>query len=191
MISQEDFLTTLIKKLDEYSIPYMLAGSVASSLHGQPRATRDVDIVIAATKEQVLNLVKALGENYYVSPSAIQEAFAHNSMFNVIDSISAWKADFIIRKNRPFSKSEFERKRIATIKGFNVWVASPEDTILSKLDWAKASASEQHFRDALGVAVVQYERLDMHYLHKWARELSVEIVFNQLLEQAKKQIHSE
>lgn len=191
MISQEDFLTNLIKELDRHGIPYMLTGSVASSLHGQPRATKDVDIVIAAAKEQVLNLVKALGENYYVSPNAIQEAFAHNSMFNVIDSVSAWKADFIIRKDRPFSKNEFERRRIAAIKGLNVWVASPEDIILSKLDWAKASGSEQQFRDALGVAVVQYDRLDVNYLRKWARELGVDIVLNQILEQAKRQIHSQ
>jgi len=122
MTSQEDFLEALIKKLNQQDIPYMLSGSVSSSLHGQPRATKDVDIVIAPTKQQVLNFARALGESYYVSLDAVRNAFAHNSMFNVIDNQSGWKADFIIRKDRPFSHQEFERRDTAKIKGLDVWI---------------------------------------------------------------------
>ena len=190
MTSQADFLQGLIEKLGRQNIPYMLSGSVSSSLHGQPRATKDVDIVIAPTEEQVLNFARTLGETYYVSLEAVREAFAHNSTFNVIDNQSGWKADFIIRKDRPFSKKEFERRCTAKIKQLDVWVSSPEDIILSKSEWAKDSQSEQQFRDAFGVAMVQGNRLDRDYLHKWAKELQVESSLKQLLKQAKKLLDS-
>ena len=191
MTSQEDFLGKLINKLNELSIPYMLSGSVSSSLHGHPRATQDVDIVIAPAEEQLMNFVESLGPDYYVSFEAVRDAFAQSSMFNVIDNKYGWKADFIIRKERPFSLREFERKSLSKVKDMDVWITSPEDTILCKLEWAKDSRSEQQFRDALGVAVVQWENLDRNYLHKWAKELQVENSFQQLLKQAEKLVKAE
>jgi len=190
MTSQEDFLGRLIKKLNEQNIPYMLSGSVSSSLHGQPRATKDADIIIAPAEEQLIAFVKSLGDDYYVNPDAARDAFKNKSVFNVIDIHNSWKADFIIRKNRPFSEKEFERRCAAKIKQLDVWVTSPEDIILSKLEWAEDSQSEQQFQDALGVATVQYDRLDKDYLHKWAKELQVETSLKQLLQQAKKLLDS-
>jgi hypothetical protein len=190
MKSQEDFLEKLIEKLNEQNIPYMISGSVSSSLHGQPRATRDVDIVIAPTEKQLLDFVNSLREDCYFSLEAVRQALAHKSTFNVIDNQSSSKVDFIIRKDRPFSHQEFRRRCTVKIKGIDVWATSPEDTILSKLEWAKDSHSEQQFRDALGVAVVQWDRLDMDYLHKWAKQLQVESSLEQMLEQAKKLLES-
>ncbi|HUT44742.1 MAG TPA: hypothetical protein VMX36_00590 [Sedimentisphaerales bacterium] len=94
----------LIKVLDGCSIPYMISGSFGSSYHGRPRATKDFDIVIAPTEKQLLRFVESLGEDYYVSLEAVRGAFAKNSMFNIIDSLSGWKADFILRKARAFSR---------------------------------------------------------------------------------------
>ena len=190
MTSQENFLEKLIKKLNEQNIPYMLSGSVSSSLHGQPRATNVAEIVIAPVEEQLIDFVKSLGDDYYVSHDAAREAFKNNSMFNVVDIRSSWKADFIICKDRPFSREEFQRRRKANIMGLDVWVVSPEDVILSKLEWAKNSESNQQYRDALGVATVQYDRLDRDYLYKWAKELQVESSLEQLLGKAKKLLDS-
>jgi hypothetical protein len=186
MTSQDDFLKRLVKVLGDCSVPYMVTGSFGSSFHGQPRATRDVDVVIAATEKQLLRFVESLGQDYYVSVEAVRSALADNSMFNIIDNQSGWKVDFILRKDRPFSRQEFERKCVIKLKGIDVWVASPEDIILAKLEWAKDSRSEQQFRDALGVAVVQWSSLDVDYLHKWARELSVEDPLRRVLEQAQR-----
>lgn len=191
MTSPEDSLQRLIEKLNQQGIPYMLSGSFSSSLHGQPRATRDVDIVIAPTEKQLLEFSESLGEDYYVSREAVRDALAHNSMFNIVDNQSGWKADFILCKDRPFSHQEFKRKCLTKIRDLDVWVTSPEDTILSKLEWAKDSQSEQQFRDALGVAVVQWDHLDADYLLKWAKELQVEDSLKRLLEQARKLVETE
>jgi len=185
MTSQNDFLKKLVKALDNCSIPYMLSGSFSSSFYGQPRATQDADIIIATTEEQLIAFVKSLGDDYYVSDDTTREALKNNSMFNVIDIQNSWKADFIIRKNRPFSIEEFTRRQKANIMGLDVWIVSPEDIILSKLEWAKNSESGQQFLDALGVAIVQYDRLDRDYLYKWAKELQVESSLERLLKQAK------
>ncbi len=190
MTSQENFLEKLIKKLNEQNIPYMLSGSVSSSLHGQPRATNDADIVIAPAEEQLIAFVKSLSDDYYVNPDAAREALKSNSMFNVVDIRNSWKADFIICKDRLFSREEFRRRRKADIMGLDVWVVSPEDVILSKLEWAKNSESGQQYRDALGVATVQYDCLDRDYLYKWAKELQLEGSLEQLLKQAKEQLNS-
>jgi len=94
--------------------------------------------------------------------------------------------DLIIRKGRPFSLEEFRRRMLGNIVGIQVFVVSPEDAILSKLEWSKAGESERHFRDALGVAVVQWESLDKEYLRKWARELNIEDLLETLLSNAEK-----
>lgn len=189
MTSQDEFLKKLIKVLGDFSIPYMISGSFSSSYHGRPRATKDIDIVIAPTEEQLMEFVESLGQDYYVSLEAVRDAFVNNSMFNIIDNLSGWKADLILRKARAFGRQEFNRKSNVEIGGFEVWVTSPEDIILSKLEWSKDSQSEQQFGDALGVAVVQWDRLDVNYLRKWAKELQVRDSLEQLLEQAERLVN--
>lgn len=186
MTNQDDFLRKLVEMMDASSIPYMICGSFASSFHGQPRATRDVDIVVAPTEKQLLDFVESLGGDYYVSLSAVREAFAHQSMFNIIDNQSGWKADFVICRDRPFSRQEFERRHRINMKELSIWVTSPEDIILSKLEWARDSCSQQQFRDALGVAAVQWGGLDLDYLRRWAKELKVGESLQQLVEQAER-----
>jgi len=190
MTSQETSLQILIEKLNQEGIGYMLSGSFSSSLHGRPRATNDADIIIAPSEEQLIAFVKSLGDDYYVNPDAARDSFKNNSMFNVIDIRNSFKVDFIIRKDRPFSREEFQRRQKSNIMGLDVWVVSPEDVILSKLEWARESESSQQFQDALGVAVVQYDCLDRDYLYKWAKELQVESSLEQLLKQAKEQSNS-
>ncbi|MBN1805654.1 MAG: hypothetical protein JW837_10415 [Sedimentisphaerales bacterium] len=190
MTSQASFLQILIEKLNQAGIEYMLSGSYSSSLYGLPRATNDTDIIIEASKEQLTAFIKSLGDDYYVNPSTALEALSNRAMFNVIDIHNSFKADFIIRKDRPFSREEFQRRQKSTIMALDIWVVSPEDVILSKLEWAKESKSSQQFQDALGVVVVQYGKLDKDYLYKWAKELQIETSLEQLLKSAEEQLKS-
>ena len=186
MTSQEDFLQRLVTALNNAGIAYMLSGAIGSGFHGQPRATNDIDIVIAPTETQLRTFTGSLGEDYYVSFEAVREALKNNSMFSVIDVQSSWKADLIICKKRLFSLEEFKRRQIVNIMGLDVWILSPEDVILSKLEWSRNQETGNQFRDALGVAIVQWDNLDRDYLNKWAKELQVESLLGQLLGQAEK-----
>lgn len=186
MTSQREFLEKIIKALNASKIPYMLSGSMCSSFHGQPRATNDADIVIDPTTEQLLNFVNSFGPECYLSREAALQSVKNNSMFNIIDVQSGWKADLIIRKKRDYSKQEFARRKTANFMGMDLSIVSPEDSILSKLEWSKDSQSQAQFNDALGVLTVQWDRLDFDYLKKWANKLKVEDSLEQLLKEVKK-----
>ena len=188
MTGQYAFLTKLVAQLEQAGIEYMLAGSVGSSLHGHPRATQDVDIVITPTQEQLYVFLASLGETIYVSPDAAYQALQHYTMFNVIDMESGWKADLIIRKTRAFSREEFDRRQSLDLSNHQFWVVSPEDVILSKLEWVKEGESEVQYADALGVAVVNYHSLDLDYLKKWAAEIGVSEALDRLLSEAQENI---
>ncbi len=187
MITQKEFLARLTRLLDMAGIPYMVAGSMSSSLHGRPRATQDADVVIDPTDDQLDSLLALLEPGYYVSREAALDALRDRTMFNVIDLEGGWKADLIILKDRPFSRQEFERRRQIDAMGQMLWVVSPEDIILSKLEWMKGRESEVQYSDALGVAVTQWGNLDLEYLRKWAGQLGVDNLLTRLLKEAGKQ----
>ncbi|MGE3313628.1 MAG: hypothetical protein AB7O26_00845 [Planctomycetaceae bacterium] len=159
--------------MTDAGIPYMVSGSFAVLVHGQPRTTHDIDVVIAPTAEQLDIFVGAAGPNQYVNREAARNALKERSLFNIIDTTTGWKVDLIIRKLRPFSIEEFERRRPVQIAGRTVFVVTPEDSILSKLEWSTKGGSDRQLRDAESVAVVQWRKLDRDYLYHWAAELQV------------------
>jgi hypothetical protein len=169
------FLARLIEFLDTAGIPYMIAGSIASAYHGTPRATQDVDIVIDPLSDSLaafLDRVTAAG--LYVPEGIAREALGRHGQFNVVDPQTGWKADLIVRKERPFSREEFQRRVPARVLGLDVFIASPEDTILSKLEWAMLSGSERQIEDVSGILGVKRGALDTAYIERWAEELGID-----------------
>jgi hypothetical protein len=185
-MTQADFLNSLGQRLEAAGIPFMVVGSHASSLHGIYRATTDVDIVIDPTPEQLTQFVTSLGDEIYVSPVSAQDALRRRSMFNVIDSANGMKADLIVRKDRPFDREQFQRRRTGTLGGYSIPVASAEDIILAKLEWNRITPSERQWQDAFNVAVVQWPRLDRDYLRRWSAELGLTSELELLLREAEK-----
>ncbi|MGA2442624.1 MAG: hypothetical protein ABSH08_16845 [Tepidisphaeraceae bacterium] len=181
MSDQEPFFRQLATLLERAGIPFMVSGSLASSFHGDPRATNDFDLVIDPDFDSLNRFVTSLPADWYASKDAAQAALKQRSMFNVVDAGAGWKADLIVRKDRPFSLREFSRKVPATIFGIEVAVVSPEDSILSKLEWSRESGSERQYLDALGVALLNSKSLDRAYLQQWAKELNIEELLIRLL----------
>jgi len=145
--------------LDSLEIPWMLAGSAASSTWGEVRSTQDIDIV--ASRMSQVSLCRALpAERWYADIDMVIDAARRQSMFNLIELETGWNVDVILRKGREFSRAEFERRRRAVVDGVEVWVASPEDVLLAKLEWAKSTGSERQPRDAAGIVAVQGPALD-------------------------------
>lgn len=172
--SVDDVIHRIIDILDAANVPYMLTGSFASSLHGMPRATQDIDLVIAPTADSLEALLNHFPEDrYYVSRATAFDAYRRHSLFNVIDFATGWKIDFIVRKPRDFSSVEFERRAPAHVLGTTVFVASPEDVLLSKLEWAKLAQSERQIEDAAGIMRIQGQDLDTAYIEHWAQTLGL------------------
>jgi hypothetical protein len=183
MTSQKEFLNNIIEKLQQAGIEYVICGSMAASFYGVERSTQDADIIINPTKEQLSNFFNQLGDAYYVSREAALDALKQLNMFNIIDVENVWKIDLIIRKQTAFSAEEFRRKRKEKLLGKDLYILSPEDSILSKLLWAKQSRSELQFHDVMKILEAQANSLDMAYLNKWAKVLDVEGDLNKCLSQ--------
>jgi hypothetical protein len=130
---------------------------------------------VAITLGDVARLVAAFPDDaWYVSPEAVREALLRGTSFNVIDIESGWKADFMPAKARPFSRTELERRQRADVLGTPAWVATIEDTVLSKLEWSRlAGGSARQLEDVLGLLAAQWDNLDLDYLASWAPHLGV------------------
>jgi hypothetical protein len=180
--TQRDFLARIADELRQADIPYMVTGSLSSAHYGEPRSTNDIDIVINPTAEGLQRLVELLSSSgdYYISRQSAEQALSNRSMFNVIDFSSGWKADFIICKDREFSRTEFARRHDAELLGIPVQIASAEDVILSKLEWARISESDRPIRDAESIVSTLADQLDLAYLRRWAKELEVLELFRQI-----------
>ena len=167
-------LREFVEALERAGVPYMLTGSYASSYHALPRATRDLDFVIWPSREQIRALVAELPRSeFYVDEQAALEALSSYGQFNVISMTSGWKADFIIRKPRPFSETEFNRRYRANLDGIELTIATAEDVLLAKLEWAKLGESNRQIEDAAAILKARYEQLDHAYLNEWIQPLGV------------------
>ena len=181
-MSQSELLTRVVQALEKARIPYMITGSVASSLQGEPRSTHDIDIVVAIKPSSIDEFKRAFPEpEFYLEPTSILDAIKYQSMFNLIHVAEGDKVDFWILTNEPFDLSRFQRRQTEMVYGDGVMVSSPEDTILAKLKWAKLSGgSDKQFGDALGVYEVQYPKLDLDYLEHWAYRLDIRELWEEL-----------
>lgn len=149
----------------------MLSGSVALSIYTLPRATRDFDFVVHLQQKDIDDLLARFREGYYCDRDAAKEAIIHHSMFNIIDHTSGFKADFIILKNEPFRKAEFERRLEIEFEGMPVNVVSAEDLLLSKLIWIQELQSAVQMEDIKNLSTKK--DLDWKYINSWIKSLNL------------------
>jgi hypothetical protein len=172
-------LTPVVDALEALGVAYHLGGSVASSAHGLPRSTVDVDLVAELAPPHVSELVERLREAYYVEADAVRRAIAARGSFNVIHLATMLKVDVFVPRGRPFDREAARRAAPHPLEeavGARAFVlASPEDVILTKLEWYRAGGelSERQWHDVLGVLRVKGPMLDFPYLERWAAELGV------------------
>jgi len=185
-MSQQELLKKVIQALDQAGIRYMITGSLASSLQGEPRSTHDIDMLIAIKESRVHELMETFPPpNFYLDEDSILDAINRQSMFNLIDVNVGDKVDFWILTEEPFDQSRFSRKISEEFMGLKMQVSTPEDTILAKLRWAKLSGgSEKQFTDALRVYEVQYGKLNIDYLKHWVKKLDIESLWKRLVDEA-------
>lgn len=173
---------------DDLGVAYAVGGSLSSSVHGVMRSTLDIDIIADLQLAHIRPLVAALSPIFYADDEMMREAIARHGSFNLIHYETAFKVDIFIPKERDFDRQQLER-RIASVvtedPQRSVYVTSPEDIILSKLEWYRMGdeVSDRQWRDILGVIKMKFDRLDLVYLHRLAAELGIE----ELLERAVKQ----
>jgi len=186
-----EVLQQVITKLEELGIPYMVSGSTASSYHAFIRSTQDGDLVVSLGMDDVEKFAAAFASEFYLDRDSIPRALQQCSSFNLIHLESSLKIDFFPLRSRSFSREEFSRRQLrALVSGSKTpaYIATAEDTILSKLEWFHlgGEVSENQWKDVLGVLKVQADRLDFSYLKHWAAELHVEDLLEKALAEARR-----
>lgn len=184
-----EFLRHLVDVCERLGLDYFLTGSVASSIHGEPRLTHDIDVVIRFRPGQLPDFIAAFPQDrFYLSEEAAEQAMRNASMFNILDKNGASKIDVIIPTIDPFNRSRFERTVRQEVEDRQkAAVAAPEDVILSKLVFYKEGGSEKHIRDCTSIVQVQRENLDFDYLAEWAYLLDVSAAWKLILQKVRKQ----
>jgi hypothetical protein len=170
MHEELEVLRIISERLETAGLPFMLTGSFAMAYYGQPRMTRDLDLVVALVEEDIHGVVAMLSPDFYVDADDVRSAVLSQRLFNLMHNATGIKVDLIVRKSAEYRQVEFSRRRPIEMNGVRTWIVSREDLILSKLVWAKEANSELQRRD---VKNLLDETADRSYLEHWARRLGV------------------
>jgi hypothetical protein len=170
--------------LEELGLDYVIGGSVASSLHGIPRATQDIDVVVVLWGKDVDDFVARFQSSFYVDRDMVMDAIQRRASFNIIHLASMYKVDVFVADRSDLVREELNRRLMIELgePPRRVWVCSAEDIVLQKLDWYEQGnrISDRQWLDVLGVMKVQGEKLDLAYLRRWAEARGL----SELLEKA-------
>jgi hypothetical protein len=153
------------------------------------RTTQDSDVITEMRPEHIQPFVDALKDEFFIDEEMIAESIQRNSSFNIIHRDTMFKVDVFIPRPRPFLQSQLARAQkqaFALEAEVSAKFASPEDTILSKLEWYRmgGEASDRQWRDILGVLKTREGELDLGYLRKWANELKVSDLLDRALKES-------
>jgi len=182
-------LLEVVKCFEEIGLPYAIGGSVASSVHGEPRASADADLIVELAEHQLPDLVAGLQGTFYVPDDAAREAIRRASSFNVIHLDSAYKVDIFVAGPDTLDREQLRRRELVVIAAdpdARAFVTAAENVVLRKLDWFRkgGGVSDLQWRDVLGVLKVQGPALDVAYLRDIARQVGLETLLDQAMSEA-------
>jgi hypothetical protein len=174
---------SVIGKLEKNEIPYMVVGSIAAMIYGEPRLTHDMDLVIDVLPQHATKLEKLFPiEEFYCPPlEVLASEIIHRGQFNLIHPSTGLKIDFMVRKDSQHGRCEFARRRKAPFwEGCEVYIASSEDVIIKKLDFYREGGSEKHIRDIRGILAGTHT--DQAYLSEWISKLGLTEQWKKVIE---------
>lgn len=184
IINPQTLLVKVAGILEQLNIDYFVTGGMAISVWGRPRATFDIDVVIELIEPKVHSLARALcsiSEAGYIDEITARQSVLRHGEFNFIDSDTGLKVDFWVAKNDALSRLKLKRRKQKIIDGQKIYFISPEDLILSKLEWYEKSESTRQLEDVESILKISGFELDMKYLKLWAVKLGVAKTLEKLL----------
>jgi len=184
-VTQAELLRYLAEVLEDLGIPYMVSGSHAAMYYGEPRLTRDVDVVALLSHDLLPAMLQRFPpDEFYVDAEAAREAVGSAGQFNIIHPGSGLKVDVYVNPDTPYDRARLARRhKLPLAPGVNAYFARPEDVILYKLLYAR-DGGDLHLRDVTGIIRVSGADLDERYLMEWADRLGVRVAWERARRQA-------
>lgn len=179
MSEELEVLKTVARRLEHLGIAYMVTGSMAVNYYAVPRMTRDIDMVVELSPGDADRLSEAFEADFYVDQEAVRQAIAEHGTVNLIHAASVLKVDFVVRKDSAYRHEEFSRRRRIRVDDQELWVVTPEDLILSKLDWARQTRSEVQLADVRNL-LASVPGLDEAYLAHWTDRLGLVALYGEV-----------
>lgn len=175
--------------LERAAVEYAVGGSFASSFHGLPRTTNDIDIAVFMPESKVAAACAALDAGFFVDEVAALDASRKRASFNVFHRDTMLKVDFFVLAGTRYDREQMRRRVRVVVSADRTTSAAmlaPEDVILRKLAWYRdgGGVSERQWLDVASVIKVQRERLDRAHLREWAAELGVADLLERALAEA-------
>jgi len=185
-MEQDELLRRVVETLESLDLPYLITGSIATILYGEPRFTNDIDVVVQLTPNRIDALVEAFpSDEFYLDSERVRQAIAAKSQFNIIHPASGLKIDVMIPAMDAFDRSRFSRAtRVHPAEDYEATFASAEDVILKKLQFYAEGGSDRHLRDIAGVLRISSAEIDRDYVAEWADRLGLREIWDQILDQA-------
>ena len=185
-MTQAELLRYLVDVLESLGVEYMIGGSQASMYYGEPRLTRDVDVVVDLRPQHLRALLSRFpADEFYVDEEAAREAIRRARQFNIIHPGSGLKIDVYVNPDTPYDRTRLARRqKLPLLSGVEAYFARPEDVILYKLLYSGQGDSGLHLRDVLGILNVSGPELDDAYIAEWAGRLGLRTIWEQIRKQA-------
>ncbi len=188
-LAYDQFVKLVLAALEAADVPYMIGGAVAAWAWGEPRATRDLDVVIQVPIELVNRLSEELTARDMLVPAEIILNHLLDDRadipINAIHIHSGYKADiYLLREGDTLRKEAFQRRKLVDLGPVlgNVYLHSPEDLIVYKLWYYSLSQQTKHLRDISSIVVTLRDELEYDYIRRWAVEKGVNALWDELLE---------
>lgn len=168
-MQQPDLIEPFVSRLGTLAVPYMLTGSIAGIIYGEPRMTHDVDVVLALSAADVARLVAAFPlDEFYCPPAdivAIEVRRGHRGHFNLIHHATGFKADIYLAFDE-LHRWGLAHRRELDLDGLAVSIAPPEYVILRKLEYYREGGSAKHTRDIRAMLDTTGDDLDRGFLNQ-------------------------
>jgi hypothetical protein len=173
---EPDLIELFVRPLDQLRIRYLISGSVAAMIYGEPRFTNDIDLIVFLRTDDVDKLFTAFpSPEFYLPPKSVigAELSRKHGQFNIIHADTSLKADCFLVGRDELHAWAFRNARQYPFDALNVTLAPPEYVIVRKLEYFREGGSEKHLRDIRAMLVVSGELIDHAVLNEWIQRQGV------------------